>query len=65
MRAALPPPATPPTPAAAAAGPAKPPAIAAKDLPGARLGRDAHGKPGWFIPDPNRPGKYTQVPSHD
>lgn len=28
---------------------------------GARLGRDADGNPGWFIPDPNRPGKYLQV----
>lgn len=41
------------------------PTVGAKDRPGARLGRDAHGKPAWFVPDPNRPGKYVQVPSHD
>jgi len=27
----------------------------------ARIGRDAQGNPGWFIPDPARPGKYLQV----
>ncbi len=30
-------------------------------VPGARLGRDAQGNPGWFIPDPERPGKYLQI----
>ncbi len=30
-------------------------------VPGAKLGKDASGKPGWFIPDPDRPGKYLQV----
>jgi acyl transferase domain-containing protein len=39
----------------AAAAPATPP------VPGARLGRDAQGNPAWFVPDPNRPGKYLQV----
>ena len=28
---------------------------------GARLGRDKDGNPGWFIADPDRPGKYLQV----
>jgi amino acid adenylation domain-containing protein len=27
----------------------------------ARLGRDPQGKPAWFIPDPERSGKYLQV----
>lgn len=30
-------------------------------VPGAKLGKDANGKPGWFVPDPERPGKYLQV----
>lgn len=29
--------------------------------PGARLGRDSEGNPAWFIPDPERPGKYLQL----
>lgn len=29
--------------------------------PGARLGRDKDGNPGWFISDANNPGKYLQV----
>ncbi|MDF2432845.1 MAG: hypothetical protein JWP44_2476 [Mucilaginibacter sp.] len=29
--------------------------------PGARLGRDKDGNPGWFISDTNNPGKYLQV----
>jgi acyl transferase domain-containing protein len=29
--------------------------------PGARLGRDAAGNEAWFVPDPDRPGKYLQV----
>ncbi len=29
--------------------------------PNAKLGRDPHGTPAWFIPDPDRPGKYLQV----
>jgi amino acid adenylation domain-containing protein len=28
---------------------------------GARIGRDAAGNPAWFIPDPQRPGKYRQL----
>jgi amino acid adenylation domain-containing protein len=30
-------------------------------VPGARLGRDKDGNPGWFISDVNNPGKYLQV----
>lgn len=30
-------------------------------VPGARLGRDAHGKPAWFVEDPDRLGAYLQV----
>ena len=30
-------------------------------VPGARLGKDGKGNPAWFIPDPERPGKYLQV----
>ena len=29
--------------------------------PGAKLGRDHQGNPAWFIPDPDRAGKYLQV----
>jgi acyl transferase domain-containing protein len=45
----------PPTANAATADPRVPP------VSGARLGRDAQGNPAWFVPDPNRPGKYMQV----
>ncbi|OUL24322.1 beta-ketoacyl synthase [Nostoc sp. RF31YmG] len=31
--------------------------------PGAKLGRDPQGNPSWYIPDPERPGKYLQVAS--
>jgi hypothetical protein len=30
-------------------------------VPGARKGRDAAGRSAWFIPDPQRAGKYLQV----
>jgi acyl transferase domain-containing protein len=30
-------------------------------VPGARLGRDAAGNEAWFVPDPERPGKYLKV----
>jgi len=33
----------------------------AHPVPGARLGRDAAGNEAWFVPDPDRPGKYLQV----
>ncbi len=35
--------------------PSKPP------VEGARLGKDPQGNEGWFIPDPDRPGKFMQV----
>lgn len=31
--------------------------------PGARLGKDPEGNPAWYVPDPDRPGKYLQVGS--
>jgi amino acid adenylation domain-containing protein len=30
-------------------------------VPGARLGRDAEGKPAWFVANPDLPGKYIKV----
>ena len=30
-------------------------------VPGARLGRDAAGKPAWFVADPQRPTQYLKV----
>ncbi len=30
-------------------------------IAGARLGRDAAGSKAWFVPDPDRPGKFLQV----
>ena len=30
-------------------------------VPGARLGRDAEGKPAWFVANPEVPGKYIKV----
>lgn len=30
-------------------------------VPGARLGRDADGKPAWFVANPDTPGKYIKV----
>lgn len=30
-------------------------------IEGARLGRAQNGDPAWFIPDPDRPGKYLQI----
>ncbi|MEN0056340.1 MAG: aminotransferase class III-fold pyridoxal phosphate-dependent enzyme, partial [Mucilaginibacter sp.] len=35
--------------------------IAEPPVPGAKLGRDREGNPGWFINDENNPGKYLQV----
>jgi glutamate-1-semialdehyde aminotransferase len=29
--------------------------------PGAKLGKDPTGNPAWYVPDPDRPGKYLQV----
>lgn len=34
-------------------------------IPGARLGRDQVGNPAWFIPNPDRPGKYLQVKQNE
>jgi hypothetical protein len=28
---------------------------------GARLGRDPDGRPAWFVPNPEQPGKYLKV----
>ena len=33
----------------------------APPVAGARLGKDPQGNPGWFVADPDRPGKYKQV----
>lgn len=30
-------------------------------IAGARLGRDAQGNKAWFVPDPERPGKFLQL----
>ncbi|MBU1012609.1 MAG: amino acid adenylation domain-containing protein [Bacteroidetes bacterium] len=30
-------------------------------VPGAKLGRCPDGNPAWFVPDPNKPGKYLEV----
>lgn len=30
-------------------------------VPGARLGRDPEGRPAWYIPNPDAPGKYLKV----
>jgi hypothetical protein len=37
------------------------PGGAPEHLPGARFGKDMNGRPAWFVPDPDRPGKYLQV----
>jgi len=31
---------------------------------GARLGRDRDGKPAWFVPNPDAPGKYLRIKDH-
>ncbi len=33
----------------------------APPAPGARLGRDRAGNPAWFVPNPEKPGKYLQI----
>jgi amino acid adenylation domain-containing protein len=35
--------------------------LAEPPVAGAKLGRDNHGNPGWFINDINNPGKFLQV----
>ncbi|MEW9624685.1 amino acid adenylation domain-containing protein [Rhodanobacter geophilus] len=32
-------------------------------VPGARLGREPDGRPCWFVPNPEQPGKYLKVES--
>lgn len=32
-------------------------------VPDARLGRRPDGQPGWFVPDPERPGRYRELRS--
>jgi acyl carrier protein len=49
------------TPSAPAADSRKGDTPAGPPVPGARLGRDATGKEAWFVPDPERPGKYLKV----
>ena len=52
----------PPVPASVADLPAAPRFDAGTPpIPGARLGRDASGKPAWFVPDPKNPRKYVAL----
>ncbi len=30
-------------------------------VPGARLGRDPHGNPAWYVPNPEAPGKFIKL----
>jgi acyl transferase domain-containing protein len=41
--------------------PGEPPQEVAPPRPDARIGKDRDGKPAWFVPDPDRPGKYLQI----
>jgi hypothetical protein len=43
--------------------PAPPPELTDQQPPveNARKGRDSQGREAWFVPDPQRPGKYLQV----
>src|SRR3546814_9681393 len=34
-------------------------------VPGARLGRDPDGRPAWFVPNPDAPGKFLKVRSEE
>jgi amino acid adenylation domain-containing protein len=34
-------------------------------VPGARLGKDPQGNPGWYIPDPNEPGKFLKYKTNN
>jgi len=47
--------------AVASAGKEEAKQVTEPPFPGARLGRDKDGNPGWFISDVNNPGKYLQV----
>jgi aryl carrier-like protein len=60
----------PPAPPRATASPSPTPPPAGQGtgedvppVPGARLGKDEQGRPAWFLPDPDRPGKYLRVES--
>ncbi len=33
-------------------------------VPGARLGRDRSGKPAWYVPNPEAPGKFLRIDEH-
>jgi amino acid adenylation domain-containing protein len=33
----------------------------APPIPGAKLGRDQHGNPAWFVPNEKQPGKFLQI----
>jgi len=30
-------------------------------VPGAKLGKDRDGRPAWFVPNPDAPGKFVKV----
>lgn len=44
--------------------PVETPSAGSKPRPDARLGRRPDGQPGWFIPDPERPGRYRELRQH-
>jgi hypothetical protein len=35
----------------------------APPIAGARIGKDQDGRPAWFVPNPNSPGKYLRLDS--
>jgi hypothetical protein len=37
------------------------PESAGPPVPGARRGKRPDGREGWFLPDPDRPGRYLEV----
>ena len=37
------------------------PSFATSQIKGARIGRDELGQRAWFLPEPNRPGKYLKI----
>lgn len=61
--AAKPAPAPAPAPVPAAAAAADRPGLDANrpPQPGARLGRDPSGKPAWYVPDRQQPGRYVPL----
>jgi hypothetical protein len=34
-------------------------------VPGARIGRTPKGEPAWFLPDPDRAGKYLMIENEE